>query len=179
MLLSSSKPISATSRQQFHSPLAPSAPSRGLATGTAWILDLSLNWLDITDRYPFLRYAELFTATGGCSEGFGDKRHNKTCGPWFIFDAPRAPMLLGSAAPASHAIDNTRAAGLHPYLVTGNVPVAMSKNPSSGAFGVNTQLPDNTAEYSLYTNSFAAAALTRCHGAAELQQWKWGSSHGV
>ena len=34
--------------------------------------------LNISARYPFLRYAELFTATGGCARGFIDG-HNKTC----------------------------------------------------------------------------------------------------
>jgi hypothetical protein len=129
--------------------------------------------LNISGRYPFLRYAELFTATGGCTQGFVDTKYNKTCEPWLDFDAPKLASGAYDWSRLLHAVDNVRAADLHPYLVTGNVPVSMSSGASLGGFGVNTKLPDNLAEYSLYIKSFAAAALAK-YGAAEMWQWKWG-----
>eukprot|EP00937_MAST-01D_sp_MAST-1D-sp2_P003902 g3902.t1 len=129
--------------------------------------------LNISARYPFLRYAELFTATGGCAEGFVDAARNKTCAPWLLFDAPRAADGTYSWARLLRAVDNVRAAGLLPYIVTGNVPVAMSPRASLGGFGVNTRLPANLTEYSAYIRSFAEAALAR-YGAGELRHWRWG-----
>ena len=111
--------------------------------------------LNISARYPFLRYVELFTSTGGCAEGFVDA-DGKVCAPWLSFDAPRQNGTY-SWARLLHAIDNVRAAGLTPYVVTGNVPVAMSTDARLGAFGVNTRLPRNFSAYSAYIASFAAA----------------------
>jgi hypothetical protein len=128
--------------------------------------------LNISARYPFLRYVELFTATGGCAEGFVDA-DGKACAPWLQFDAPRAANGTYSWARLLHAVDNVRAAGLVPYIVTGNVPVALSADARLGGFGVNTKLPRNLTEYSGYIQSFAAAALGR-YGAAELKRWRWG-----
>ena len=128
--------------------------------------------LNITTRYPFLKYAELFTATGGCRAGFVDA-HNKTCASYFAFDAPRLANGSYNWSRLLHAVDNVRAARLIPYIVTGNVPIQMSKDPTLGGFGVNTKLPNNLTEYSEYIQGFAAAALVR-YGAAELREWKWG-----
>jgi hypothetical protein len=79
--------------------------------------------LNISSRYPFLRYAELFCATGGCAEGFVDHQSNKTCQPWMDADAPLDPSGARNWSRLLRAVDNVRAAGLHPYIVTGNVPV--------------------------------------------------------
>eukprot|EP00041_Stephanoeca_diplocostata_P036919 m.1373267 g.1373267 ORF g.1373267 m.1373267 type:complete len:484 (-) comp24955_c1_seq139:3808-5259(-) len=128
--------------------------------------------LNITGKYPFLRYAQLFTATGGCRAGFSDPSTKKTCEPWLDADAPLEDGGYNWTR-LLHAIDNVRAAGLYPYVVTGNVPISMSSAPTLGGFGVNTQLPKNLTQYRLYLESFAEAAVTR-YGAQDVQKWKWG-----
>ena len=160
--------------------------ANALISNTTWDSISSFTWignwesweptavakLNISGRYPFLRYAELFTATGGCTKGFVDN-NNKTCEPWLDFDAAELASGTYNWTRLLHAIENVRATGLHPYLVTGNVPVSMSSDASLGGFGVNTKLPDNLTAYSNYIESFAAAALVH-FGAAEVRLWKWG-----
>merc|ERR1719460_803009 len=64
--------------------------------------------LNITGRYPFLRYAQLYTATGGCAKGFVDKE-GKSCKPWLLFDAPRSPSGVYNWTRLLLAIDNVLA----------------------------------------------------------------------
>ena len=88
--------------RRFHADLR--SAGQQIVPNTTWDSISSFTWignwdgldpalvakLNISSRYPFLRYAELFTATGGCEEGFVDHQ-NKTCKPWLRFDAHRSP----------------------------------------------------------------------------------------
>eukprot|EP00930_Biecheleria_cincta_P073082 TRINITY_DN60404_c0_g1_i1.p1 TRINITY_DN60404_c0_g1~~TRINITY_DN60404_c0_g1_i1.p1 ORF type:complete len:600 (+),score=60.71 TRINITY_DN60404_c0_g1_i1:168-1802(+) len=127
---------------------------------------------NITSRYPFLKYVELFTATGGCKAGFKDPNTGQDCPQWMHLDAPSWNGTYDWSQ-LLRATDNIRAAGLFPYVVTGNVPVDMSSSPRLGVFGVNIKMPKNLSQYKEYIQSFALAALSR-YGTAELREWKWG-----
>lgn len=119
-------------------------------------------------KYPFIKTIEFFTATGGCYEGF------PKC-PWTrdLLVDPKDPTKGYNFSPLLEALKFVVKAELQPYIVTGNVPISFSENPTVGAFSVNTQPPVNYTQYKEYISSLVKSAVD-IFGLAEVQKWKWG-----
>ena len=137
---------------------------------TQWAYDGWTQPLSAADRaaYPFLTTVTLFTATGGCYEGFPGctSRRDLLADP-----TDRAsPYAFG---PLLNALGNITASGLRPYIVTGGVPIAYSAAPVLGGFGFNTQPPDDYELYARYIGALADAAVAR-FGLTAVRGWKWG-----
>jgi hypothetical protein len=124
---------------------------------------------DIGTRYPFLRYAQLFTATGGCYRGFPNCGNDRD-----LFVDPAAGLKSGVNASRLFApLRNILAAGWTPHIVTGNVPIALSAKPLIGAFGVNSQPPADLGDYRTYIAAIAAQ-LRDEFTLPVVAQWRWG-----
>ena len=120
-------------------------------------------------RYPFLRYVQLFTATGGCYLGYSACTSTRDL---FIDNAVGLPSGV-NATPLFAPLRNILAAGLKPHLVTGNVPIALSDPPVLGGFGFNAAPPRDMAEYRTYI-ALVAAQLAAEFSLAEVATWRWG-----
>ena len=70
-------------------------------------------------RYPFLRWVELFTATGGCYKGFPGCQAQRD-----LFRNPADPKSGVDASPLIKGLTEVINAGFLPYIVTGNVRIA-------------------------------------------------------
>jgi len=117
---------------------------------------------------PYLRYVELFTATGGCYMGYATCDSTRD-----LLNDPRDPTSPVNVTSLLAPLRNLRAAGLTPHIVTGNVPIAFSNPPVMGGFGVNAAMPANLTAYRVYLRD-VASALVAAFGAAEVATWRWG-----
>jgi hypothetical protein len=114
------------------------------------------------DNYPFVKYVQLMTATGGSSvrDLFIDPKNNIKKNDYNV------SSLI-------NACRNITKQGLKPYIITGNVPLKLSAKTVFGAFNVNVSPPNNYNEYYLYIYHIADT-LVKCFGINEVKQWKWG-----
>ncbi len=71
------------------------------------------------------------------------------------------------------ALQNIVASGFTPHIITGNVPVALSANPTIGGFGFNSQPPQNLSAYSAYLGGLAQAAV-EAMGLDVVRTFRWG-----
>jgi hypothetical protein len=124
---------------------------------------------DFSSRFPFLKYVELFTATGGCYKGYPGCSGDRD-----LFNDPAMGMPSGVNAsrlfpPLWHLVD----AGLTPHLVTGNVPIALSQSPFIGGFGFNSKPPSDLSTYRDYIRQ-VAEQLVKEFGVDRVKSWRWG-----
>ena len=121
-------------------------------------------------HYPFLRYVQLFTATGGCYLGFEACDSDRD-----LFNSPAVGMASGiNASSLFPPLRHILAAGLKPHIVTGNVPIALSLQPPVlGGFNFNSQPPRDMAEYRRYIAGVAGQLVAE-FGGAEVASWRWG-----
>jgi hypothetical protein len=124
---------------------------------------------DFSSRFPFLKYVELFTATGGCYRGYPGCSGDRD-----LFNDPAVGMPSGVNAsrlfpPLWRLID----AGLTPHLVTGNVPIALSAEPFLGGFGFNSKPPSDLPTYRVYIRQ-VAEQLVKEFGLERVKAWRWG-----
>lgn len=125
---------------------------------------------DFQQRYPFLRYVELFTATGGCYVGYPGCSDDRD-----LFNDPAVGMASGvNASSLFLPLQQILAAGLKPHIVLANIPIALSAVPSipvSGGFGFNVAPP---ADYKVYRQYIAEVAgqLVAQFGLAEVSTWR-------
>jgi hypothetical protein len=122
----------------------------------------------LTSAYPFLEFAELFTATGGCYDGYP----NCTSTRDLFIDNSDASSGVNATRLVS-AVRNILDAGLKPHIVTGNVPIALSTEPSIRSFGVNAAPPANLSAYRGYIAGIAGA-LRDAFGLSAMASWRWG-----
>jgi hypothetical protein len=123
-----------------------------------------------SERYPFLKYIELFTATGGCYHGFPGCKEPRSR------DLLNDPSQAGSGVNVSRLLlplQNIVSAGFIPHIVTGNIPISMSDSPHLGTFGFNVAPPRNMSEYRAYISG-VANALVKEFGQEEMAKWRWG-----
>lgn len=121
-----------------------------------------------TAQYPFLTYAELFTATGGCYAGYPGCSLDLD-----LFVDPADPSQGYNFTSLLLALQNIVGAGFTPHIVTGNVPIAFSTSPALGAFGVNTSPPANFTQYADYIAALASA-IRASFGIEAVRSWRWG-----
>eukprot|EP01051_Picozoa_sp_SAG22_P012610 SAG22_NODE_1327_length_4730_cov_3.576549_6_plen_287_part_00 len=127
--------------------------------------------------YPFLKYIQMFTATGGCYKGY----QQPCCAcdkSWY-----RDLFLNNSVGPASGLntaawVDDLRVVlenGYLPQIVVANVPIALT-SPAVlakwGFNGLNVAPPDSYPEYQEYVRGLAAAAV-KAFGIDSVRQWRW------
>jgi hypothetical protein len=175
-LLATAAPLRATAQSSGSVTANFAAPTEGVVTRAwnsinAWSYDGFTAPAPTGAQHPFLTYALLMTATGGCYAAY------PACA------GTNLDLLVDTSDPASayafepllSALGNVTASGLVPFIVTGNVPVAYSVTPVIGAFGVNKSPPDRVgwSAYSAYIAALAAAVVGRFGGAA-VSTWKWG-----
>lgn len=119
-------------------------------------------------EYPFIENIEFFTSTGGCYLGFPHCLVTLD-----LFTDPRNASSGYNFTVFFSALDRAVKLGYKPYIVTGNVPIALSKNPVLKAFSVNTSPPDNYKAYYNYLQGIVQALKSR-YGISEMKNWKWG-----
>ena len=128
--------------------------------------------------YPFLKYVQLFTATGGCYKGFVQTTPTKqtACDPSWTRDHFNNNSLgPSSGLNTTNWLKNLRTVledGYLPQVVVGNVPIALSTPPTFGAFHVNAAPPDSYAVYQEYVRGLAAAAV-KAFGIDSVRRWRW------
>ena len=135
----------------------------------AW--NLNSSWTGAADNqpmdylssdYPFLNSVQLMTATGGSKDR-----------DLFVNPDDRGTMTDYKFDTLIDACRNVLKQGLKPYIVTGNVPIKFSSNPSAAGFGVNVRPPDDFNQYYMYIKS-VADALVSAFGLGEVSTWTWG-----
>lgn len=143
---------------------------------TAWspsVFDLSPlpNRSAGKERYPYLQYIQLFTATGGCYPGFpGCSLKSQPD----LFNDPAVGMASGiNISSLLRPLRAIVSAGFTPHVVTGNVPIALSTSPKIGGFGFNNHPPTSMVVYRAYIAG-VVSALTAEFGHAEVESWRWG-----
>lgn len=127
-----------------------------------------------SDDYPFLKYVQLFTATGGCYKGYRTKQ--TACDPSYNRDmfnnnSIGPPSGLNTTAwikDLRTILEN----GFIPQVVVANVPIAMSSPPTFGAFAVNAAPPDSFTDYQEYVQGLAAAAV-KAFTIENVRRWRW------
>lgn len=122
------------------------------------------------DKYPFVETIKLMTATGGCYVGFSRCTTNRD-----LFENPADRTVLDDYKFDS-LIQSTRNIvnqGLQPYIVTGNVPIKYSTDPTLGVFELNVRPPSDYDVYYDYILAMANA-LVEEFGVQEVGSWRWG-----
>lgn len=120
-------------------------------------------------QYPFLQYAQLFTATGGCYVGFPGCTSTRD-----LFNNPSIGLPSGvNASTLFGPLHNILQAGMIPWLVTGTVPISLSGQPKLGTFGFNTALPTSFSAYREYIALVTGALLSE-FGIQEVRRWRFG-----
>jgi hypothetical protein len=131
-----------------------------------------------SEEYPFLKYVQLFTATGGCYKGYVQTTPTKqtACDPSYNRD-----MFNNNSIGMSSGLNTTAwikdlqtilENGYIPQVVVGNVPIAMSSPPAFGAFDVNAAPPDSYVEYQGYVRGLAASAV-EAFTIENVRRWRW------
>ena len=138
--------ITAWDAQDFHAPAPP----------------------DFRQRYPFLRFVQLFTATGGCYTPFPGCSSTRD-----LFNDPADPASGVNASRLFAPLWNLVSAGLTPHIVTGNVPIALSSPPFIGGFGFNSAPPASMAAYRAYIAAVASQLVAE-FSLARVSLWRWG-----
>lgn len=119
--------------------------------------------------YPWLQEIELFTATGGCYEGYPGCESNRD-----LFNDP----TIGPASGYNFtlwlkALRNIVNTGLNVYIVTANIPISLSTKPTIGGFNFNSALPNNYTEYYNYMYALGTALVNE-FGTEIVSQFKFG-----
>jgi hypothetical protein len=123
----------------------------------------------INATYPFLKFIELFTATGGCYVGYPGCTSTRD-----LLNDPAKGLTSGiNVTSLLGPLRNIVAAGFIPHVVTGNVPIALSSLPKLGGFGFNSAPPRDPEEYRKYIAGVAGALVAE-FGQAEVARWRWG-----
>jgi hypothetical protein len=131
---------------------------------------LSTPPVNLSVSYPYLTHVELFTATGGCYEGYSGCTTTRD-----LFNDPSIGMASGvNASRLFLPISNILKAGLIPHIITGNVPIILSgDNAFIGAFGFNSAPPSNFSEYSLYLEKVTSQLVDE-FSIDIVKRWRWG-----
>jgi xylan 1,4-beta-xylosidase len=123
----------------------------------------------VKDTYPWLRYARLQFATGGCYEPYPncvidrDMFNNDAAGPSSGYNF----------FPIHRAARNILRQGLKPYIDLGTVPVTMSNPPGIGFyFHINVRPPSSYQAYHDYL-WWMLQSLVSEFGIDEVRTWKW------
>lgn len=133
----------------------------------------------MSTQYPFLRYVELMTATGGCYPTYatcatGDIIGNAgSRGNRDLLVDPTNPASAVDASSLVTAAQNILDQGLKPYIKIANVPVSMSQSPYLNVYNLNGQFPSDWSRYYTYVRGIAQQ-LNTAFGTAELRSWKFG-----
>ena len=129
-------------------------------------------------EYPFLRYVQVFTATGGCYKGYVHTTPLKqtACDPSWNRDLFKNNSVgFASGLDTAAWLDDLRPIlinGYIPQIVVANVPISMSTPPTFGSFAVNAAPPDSFELYSEYVHGLATAAV-EAFGIESVRQWRW------
>ena len=107
--------------------------------------------------YPFLKYVQIFTATGGCYASYG--MCDKSQGDRDRFNNNSDPSSGLNTTEWIAQLRGILVNGYLPQVVVANVPIALSDPPKFGAFGVNSAHPANYSAYQGYVRGLAAAAV--------------------
>lgn len=130
------------------------------------------------EEYPFVKYVQLFTATGGCYKGYVQTTPTKqtACDPSYnrdMFNNNSIGMSSGLNTTAwIQDLQTILENGYIPQVVVANVPIAMSSPPAFGAFDVNAAAPDSYTEYQEYVRGLAASAVNE-FGIQNVRRWRW------
>jgi xylan 1,4-beta-xylosidase len=119
--------------------------------------------------YPWLQYARLQFASGGCYEPYPNCVHDRDM---FVNDA-QGPSSGYNFFPIHRAARNILRQGLKPYIDLGTVPVTMSNPPFIGFyFHINVRPPSNYQAYHDYL-WWMLQSLVAEFGIDEVRTWRW------